>query len=326
MRNPMQPNYLPQATPVRLNALLHLMKTPRPSRSRQQDEVLEWIETNVAAAPVLPTGSRSQIIRDGYGNLFVVTDPKASSLFTAHVDTVHRPGTVDIQTLRLDTRTGRVSVAEGDCLGADDATGIWVLLNLIHAGVPGTYAFFKDEEIGGKGSMWAARQPQNPVNFTRFKRCISLDRKGYHSLVTHQGGQRCCSQAFAEALIQQVPLTLKADSTGTFTDSANFTDIIPECTNLSVGYFNQHTQQEEQDIYFASCLVMALLQVDWESLPTERQPQLEADDWLFADDAMELLAEEVEADPFTAAQLLIQCFGSAEAALMVLTSQNTEEI
>ena len=43
-------------------------------------------------------------------------------------------------------------------------------------------------------------------------------------------------------------------------------------------------------------------------------------------DRLDDCIKQPSADPFTAAQLLIQCFGSAEAALMVLTSQNTEEI
>jgi len=33
-----------------------------------------------------------------------------------------------------------------------------------------------------------------------------------------------------------------------YTDTAEFTDIIPECTNRSVGYAREHTQEESLDL------------------------------------------------------------------------------
>ena len=42
----------------------------------------------------------------------------------------------------------------------------------------------------------------------------------------------------------------KTDTGGSFTDTANYTDIIPECTNLSCGYYNAHTQSEYQITHF----------------------------------------------------------------------------
>ena len=46
--------------------------------------------------------------------------------------------------------------------------------------------------------------------------------------------------------------------------------MIPECTNLSVGYWSQHTIKETQDVGFAEKLLARLLQIDWEALPTSR--------------------------------------------------------
>ena len=42
----------------------------------------------------------------------------------------------------------------------------------------------------------------------------------------------------------------KKDEGGVYTDSAEFTDIIPECTNISVGYYKEHTVNETQDIQY----------------------------------------------------------------------------
>jgi len=44
------------------------------------------------------------------------------------------------------------------------------------------------------------------------------------------------------------------DDGGVYTDSAEFVDIIEECTNLSVGYFSEHTTSEKQDIDFLELL------------------------------------------------------------------------
>ena len=62
------------------------------------------------------------------------------------------------------------------------------------------------------------------------------------------------------------------DDTGVYTDTAEFTDIIPECTNISVGYDHEHSQQECLNIHHYELLSQAVLQVQWDKLPTDRDP------------------------------------------------------
>jgi hypothetical protein len=62
------------------------------------------------------------------------------------------------------------------------------------------------------------------------------------------------------------------DDTGVYTDTAEFTDIIPECTNISVGYDHEHSQQECLNINHYELLSQAVLQVQWDKLPTDRDP------------------------------------------------------
>ena len=45
-------------------------------------------------------------------------------------------------------------------------------------------------------------------------------------------------------------IELRPDDTGLFTDSANFIGVIKECTNISVGYYNEHSTSEIQNIQF----------------------------------------------------------------------------
>jgi hypothetical protein len=57
-----------------------------------------------------------------------------------------------------------------------------------------------------------------------------------------------------------------------FTDTANYTRLIGECTNLSVGYFRQHGPTEHTSLAFAYRLRNALVAGDWTKLDFERKP------------------------------------------------------
>jgi len=88
--------------------------------------------------------------------------------------------------------------------------------------------------------------------------------------------QRCCSDNFANSLAKELNkhgFGYEADDSGLYSDSAEFADIYPECTNLSVGYFAQHTEHETQDIEFLESLCKACVKVDWEGLPISRDPK-----------------------------------------------------
>lgn len=201
----------------------------------------------------------------------------STTLFTCHVDTVHSyAGRQEIEfdhELGIMMRAGGAT-GYGECLGADDGAGIWLLLEMIDAKLPGVYLFFYGEERGGIGSSLLAEQV--PEFLKRFNRAVAFDRKGTTDVITHQGMGRCCSDTFATALSNAInevsSLRMAPDSGGVFTDTANLTHLVPECTNISCGYEGAHTANECLDTDFLVKLRDALLCVDWESLPTERVP------------------------------------------------------
>jgi hypothetical protein len=198
--------------------------------------------------------------KDGYGNRYL-KQGTSETMFSCHTDTVHKDD--DKQKVYIDPISGHVFT--GGVLGADDGAGIYIMLNMIEAGVPGLYVFHREEEIGGNGSVYFG---QNNKSWEGMKRCIAFDRKGYNSVITEQLGT-CCSDEFGlelAGLLNQHDLNYVLDDTGLFTDSANYTHLIPECTNLSVGYFNQHTANEYQDTNFLMKLTDACIALDWESL------------------------------------------------------------
>ena len=61
------------------------------------------------------------------------------------------------------------------------------------------------------------------------------------------------------------------DSSGVYTDTAEFTLLIPECTNISVGYDHEHTTNESLDINHYDALAKAVVQIDWDALPAARE-------------------------------------------------------
>jgi len=154
-------------------------------------------------------------------------------------------------------------------LGADDKAGMTVLLYMIHNRVPGLYCFFIGEEVGCIGSGKASDDEW----FKNYDRMVSFDRRGTKSVITFQSSKRCCSDDFAQALSNEFnkhSLSMEPDNTGVYTDSAEFTGVIPECTNISVGYYKEHTHLENQDIEHLTKICLASVKIDWESLPVKR--------------------------------------------------------
>lgn len=210
---------------------------------------------------------------DAAGNVHVDlrTLPEHRSMFTSHTDTVHSGG--GINKVRVDGKKWRAD--KGAALGADDGVGNAIMVEMINANVPGYYVFFRGEERGGQGSKWLSKNM--PELFDDIDRAIAFDRADYYDVITHQAGGRCCSNEFAQDLANHLSTESSwylPCSGGVYTDTAEFTDIIPECTNLSVGYKHQHGDMEWLDVEFASALCQRCLVVPWDTLVTKRDPKV----------------------------------------------------
>lgn len=199
--------------------------------------------------------------------------PPSRTLFVAHTDTVHKDDN-GYQRVTIDNeQVMRVLPTNTNCLGADDGAGVLVLLALILHDVPGYYIFTRGEERGGIGSSHLAMQQFDLLS--EFDRAIAFDRKGTSSVITHQAYGRCCSDVFADALsdaLSNDELMYAPDNTGVYTDTAEFINVIPECTNISVGYMNEHTTSESLDLKHLAALIRQCVRIDWEALPTARDP------------------------------------------------------
>lgn len=202
-------------------------------------------------------------------------------MFSCHVDTVHWCDGGE-QEIHYDPQTKEYFKKDGKALGADDGAGVWLLLEMIDAKVPGTYLFHRGEEQGGIGSSdIAARYPQL---LECFQAAIAFDRRGTTDVITHQMGGRCCSDDFAQDLCDKLNASFlhfmyEPCDGGTFTDTANYTDVIPECCNVSVGYQSEHGGAETLFIPHLFDLREALIAIDWSTLVIKRDPSVRESRW-----------------------------------------------
>lgn len=254
-----------------IQSLLEMLTYKRPHKSATEREFIEkFIE---------PLGEHPNTVEyycDEVGNVFVSTSLDSKSLFTAHIDTVHSLDGKQVVTydknLELIYLDDKAALAT-NCLGADDTAGMWLMLQMIDHGVPGTYAFFRGEERGGIGSRHAAKH--TPEFFKRFDKAVAFDRRSTGDVITHQAGGRCCSDAFAQDLAAHLNVSnvsYAPCANGIYTDTANLTDLIGECTNLSCGYDMEHSVNESLDVLHLTSLRDAVLIVDWDGLTIKREP------------------------------------------------------
>lgn len=202
-------------------------------------------------------------------------------LWSSHTDTVHRREGQQKVVLLGDYLMLGANDVQSSCLGADCTIGVWLMTEMIKAEIPGLYIFHRGEEIGGIGSSYIAKHYPSVLKGINY--AIAFDRKGVSSIITHQG-MRCCSDEFSYSLSNAFFKAgldgFKNDTGGTFTDTANYTDLIGECTNISVGYYNQHTSKECQNVEFAFKLREALLELDHSELIYSRCPGDPDPDWV----------------------------------------------
>lgn len=201
---------------------------------------------------------------DAHGNYTLILGDNPRIAFMSHHDTVHRTDSRQVVQIMDDF----VFSSGNDCLGADCTTGIYIMLRMIEENISGVYVVHAGEEIGCVGS--SALIKDFPAWIGKVDAAISFDRKGYTSIITHQMGARTCSDAFADSLADILDLSMVKDTTGAYTDSNEYVDYVSECTNISVGYFDQHTKKESQDLVFLEYFIQALLEADWSQLVFKR--------------------------------------------------------
>jgi len=219
----------------------------------------------------LPSGYK----KDTIGNYYYEIG-NSETLFTTHLDT-YCTKYEKVNHVIDEKDTYKIKTDETTILGGDNKLGCSILIGMINRGIPGVYYFFLGEEPILSGGLYGSREAlkANPEYFKKFKRCIAFDRRQYGSIVVRQMGRMCCSMDFAKKIAEDFDIRgIKWDEMsgyGYYTDTAIFMDVIEECTNISVGGFDEHYKTEWVDLNYTYKVFEAALEMDWESLPTVRE-------------------------------------------------------
>ncbi len=212
-----------------------------------------------------------QAFEDPYGNWHVVVGT-SRILWSCHTDTVHAKG--GRQIVHFDNKTGLLTATGQNCLGADDTAGVFICREMVLRQVPGHYIFHYGEEKGCMGSGDLAANHDEWLTDS-FDAAIAFDRRGFTDIITHQMSSRTASEAFAASMAEQLNgngLRYAASSHGIFTDTAQYEDLIPECSNISIGYSGEHSKTEQLDVYHLIELVEEVCKIDASQLVIARDP------------------------------------------------------
>lgn len=239
-----------------MKRLLHILRHKRNYESEGELQIISDVLDPV-------TGMQ----QDAFGNRYKIVGDDPKILFSSHTDTVHR--TDGLQKLVMDKVKQVLYKDDNEPLGADDGAGMWLMLKMIEAEIPGLYIFHRGEECGGLGSNHIATK--NTKLIEGMTHAIAFDRRGNNDIITTQSVGKCASQDLAEALNTQLGGGYTS-CRGSFTDTANYVDIIPECTNLSIGYNREHTAHEWLDYKYLTELAQKMQDVKWDELPKVREP------------------------------------------------------
>ncbi|MGP3562451.1 M20/M25/M40 family metallo-hydrolase [Geobacillus sp. BK01] len=206
---------------------------------------------------------------DPYGNLLAIVrrGDGPTILLSAHLDTV-RPFPLQ----RTIVHKGTTWRASSGILGADDRAGIAVILELLDS-VPcsrfsGTLkiAFTVEEEIGCLGSRHL-----DPDFLRDVDAAIVVDRRGTRDIVTSNGGTPFCPDEYGRLFEQAGALAGMPDwrtTAGGVSDAKVFASFGIPSVNLSVGYENEHTEDESLNVRATLETVMLLEKVFDENLLT----------------------------------------------------------
>jgi hypothetical protein len=163
-------------------------------------------------------------------------------MLVAHMDTVFLKPPDE---LFYDKRKG-VMLSLGGC-GFDDRAGIFAIIKIIAKGYRPSVLFTNGEEDGCVGAQVFVSEFYEPVS--KLKYIIQLDRRGENDCVFYD----CDNPEFTAYI---------CDNANFIKNYGSFSDISVLCpcwgiagVNLSVGYFNEHTDKEVLYVNFLAATI-----------------------------------------------------------------------
>ena len=267
MTNPIGPTHeVPKTVD---NLLLEILSTRRADGSPGDSNFRMWLQNMFRKLSV-----KYEVAEKG--NFIVEVGEGSETLFSCHIDTCHSVAESNGQSqmLMYDNSFGHIFLdpkSNSGCLGADDGVGIWIMLKMIEAGVPGAYLFHTGEEVGCTGSKALLKARKEWLS--TFSRAVAFDRPNNFEVIITQGGLKCASEEAGEDLanaLNELGMDYSVSIRGVLTDTKVYAHVIKECFNLGVGYYQQHTNKETLDYAHANALCKAAIKLKWDDLIVSR--------------------------------------------------------
>ena len=259
--------------------LVDILVFPRSHQTVTELEFQGWLTRKLNDLGVVPTKRQMDVLtveidhppRPGE----TATRP-STTLFSCHTDTVDSTVPAGMRKkLTYDPVFGEIALDNTSCggsLGADDGVGVWIMLKMIEAKIPGGYIFHRAEECGGLSAKAMANHDSKWIN--SFDVSVAFDRPRTSEIITHQRGQtECASNKFAEAVclaLNAHGMDFHTSKQGVYTDNYEYRKLIAENINVGVGYEGQHGRTETLDYAHAFALLNAVLKVNWDAMPVDR--------------------------------------------------------
>jgi len=190
---------------------------------------------------------------DNYGNLFNFQFNNVPFL-SSHMDTVKRNKTKNYNQCNN-------IIKSNDILGGDDACGITIILKLLlEKKLTFNWILTSREEIGGIGSKAFCQHNQQLLQNQLYG--LILDRKGNSDIICTQN--QYGSKELEDNLFIIGKKYNYQPNRGIWSDADQFSQYI-SCANLSVGFYNQHTNNEyinlldlENAYYYTKDIIQSL--------------------------------------------------------------------
>ena len=182
---------------------------------------------------------------DKYGNIYYL-DNENVPLLSAHMDTVRKEEDLCIGAFLNESEDDKIF--SGGILGGDDKCGVYIILKVLETGRKVNFIFSRDEEIGCLGikALLKPNYSENKELTDKVRNCLYclvLDRKHNNDIVCEQNDYG--TEEFEKALekISNEGNFGYRGARGLCSDANTIRDYI-STANLSVGYFEPHSQKE----------------------------------------------------------------------------------
>lgn len=227
---------------TQLNELIDILSTP--TFFAQEDRLIQKILTKIKDKELT-------IVQDKFGNIFIQKGLTSSQIYpcvVAHMDTVH-----EIREFVVHNESGKIFAKLEDGtpygIGGDDKAGVFACLQLLERIDNIKVALFVGEEFGCYGSRLCDKSFFENVGYV-----IQFDAPA-HNWISHRSfgvtlfDNKGNFFKTIEPILKKYMGETLALGNHPYTDVCAIKKKVPvSCINLSIGYYNMHTEHEYVDV------------------------------------------------------------------------------